>query len=100
MIAYSYDDNGKYVGTYNCQLDPMATKREGYDVYLLPANATFEEPPDYDPETEISVWNGEAWTVEILADKTEPEPEPEPAQPTLDDRVTRLENAIEKGLTL
>lgn len=82
MQAYSYDNEGRYTGPYECQLDPMATKRTGKAVFLLPADATWTAPPEYDPETERAVWNGESWTVEeIPQPETEPEPEPEPEPP-------------------
>ncbi len=77
MIAYSYDNNGHYIGEYTCQRDPIKSKKKGENYYLLPADATFEKPPEYDLETEIPVWNGETWTVEMLPDEPEPEPEPE-----------------------
>lgn len=81
MNAYSYDNNGKYIGIYDCQIDPIATRREGYNVYLLPANATFFEPPEYNIEMEIPVWNGKQWGVETLlgpdqAIDLDPTPEP------------------------
>ena len=81
MHAYSYDNDGKYIGTCECQIDPIATQRTWNNVYLLPASATWTAPPEYDPETEIPVWDGSAWTVEALpepAPDPEPVPEPEP----------------------
>lgn len=83
MIAYSYDNNGHYIGEYHCQRDPIKSKQEGKNYYLLPADATFEKPPEYDLEAEIPVWNGETWAVEVLPD--EPEPEPAPPEPTAED---------------
>lgn len=85
MQAYSYDNEGRYTGPYECQLDPMATKRTGKAVYLLPADATWTAPPEYDPETERAVWNGESWTVEAL-----PEPDPE-SEPTPEPQATDTE---------
>ena len=58
MQAYSYDPKGHYTGQYNCQLDPIATQKNGEAVYLLPASATFLPPPEYSPETEVPVWDG------------------------------------------
>lgn len=90
MISYSYDNNGKYSGVYNCQLDQVATKRENRPIYLLPANSTWTPPPEYDKETEIPVWDGTIWRIQELP-QAPPEPEPEPPAPTLDERVTALE---------
>lgn len=91
MTAYSYDNSGYYIGPCLCQVDPVRSNREGKTVYLLPANATFVEPPAYDAESEIPVWTGVAWEIELL-----PEPEPEPEQlpdtsPATEDRVAALE---------
>lgn len=81
MQAYSYNQDGRYIGPYECQLDPVATKQAGEAVYLLPANATWTAPPEHDPETERAVWDGEIWTlVEIPQPEPEPEPEPEPPE--------------------
>lgn len=47
MIAYRFNENTKeFAGTMPCQLDPMASKRQGKKVYILPANSTFKEPPE------------------------------------------------------
>lgn len=77
MIAYRYDNNGLYIGTIPCQLDPRATKEAGKDIYLIPANSTLTEPPKAKEGYNI-VWNGEAWEyVEIPKPPTPPEPTPE-----------------------
>ena len=36
MYAYKYDSDFYYAGQQDCQLDPIATKREGHEVWLLP----------------------------------------------------------------
>lgn len=41
MIAYQCDENGFFVGTVECQRNPV--RREAY---LLPRNATFSEKPE------------------------------------------------------
>jgi hypothetical protein len=77
MIAYRYDNNGLFIGTIPCQLDPRATKEAEKDVYLIPANSTTIEPPKAKKGYNI-VWNGEAWEyVEIPKPPTPPEPTPE-----------------------
>ncbi len=60
MIAYRYDNNGLYIGTIPCQLDPRASKEAGEDIYLLPANSTLTEPPQAKEGYNI-IWNGESW---------------------------------------
>lgn len=44
MIAYQYNDDKKYVGEIDCQLDQLETEISGEEVWLLPANSTFKEP--------------------------------------------------------
>lgn len=60
MNVYKYNDNGEYIGTEEALLDPLETELQGENVYLLPANATFIEPPEAQ-ESFARVWNGEAW---------------------------------------
>lgn len=36
MKAYKYDENKYYAGQQECQLDPIATKREGHHEYGMP----------------------------------------------------------------
>ena len=46
MIIYNYDEFTKeYTGYCNADLDPEETKRQGKNVYLIPANATAQKPP-------------------------------------------------------
>ena len=94
MTAYSYDQEGRYTGPYECQLDPVRSESAGQGVYLLPADATWTAPPSYDSKTEIPVWNGTAWVVEMLPNEPElpTEPQPEPG-PTLEERVDGLEQS-------
>ena len=89
MTAYSYDNSGYYIGPCLCQVDPVRSYREGKTAYLLPANATFVEPPAYDAESAIPVWTGGAWEIALLPEP-EPEPTPEPEQ-TADERISALE---------
>lgn len=59
MIAYRYDSLMFYIGKVDCQLNPLETKAQGKEVYILPANATEKKPTlkeGYTPR-----WNGKAW---------------------------------------
>lgn len=61
MNVYIYDEKTKeYIGTEAAQLDPLETKLQQKNVYLLPANATFTALPAA-KEGFAMVWNGEAW---------------------------------------
>lgn len=61
MNVYKYDEDTKeYISIETALLDPLETKLQEKEVYLLPANATFKEPPEVH-EGFAYVWNGEAW---------------------------------------
>lgn len=93
MIAYRYDfENNKYVGEQLCQRDPVASAKAGKDIYLLPGNCTYAEPPDAKEGYNI-VWNGEAWEYEEIP----VEPEPEPPEPPEIDPDQMAEAEISKG---
>ena len=60
MNTYHYDPTTKeYTHSETASLDPLETKRQGHDIYLLPANATFIRPIPADGYA--NVWNGIAW---------------------------------------
>lgn len=59
MQAYKYDKyTMEYIGTQTCQPDPVRTAREGEEIYLLPANCTFEIPPESEIGKAIIFENG------------------------------------------
>lgn len=90
MKAYKYDSETKrYAGTVNCQLDPLETRAQGHDVWLLPGDATWEEPL---PEKEgyYVVWDGDDWQYEKI-----PEP-PVPPEPTEDEMKAKV-RAVRDG---
>ena len=65
MIIYNYDELTKeYTGQSFADLDPEETKRQGKNVYLIPANATTKKPPKA-KEHEVVIYNN-GW--EIVAD--------------------------------
>lgn len=60
MNVYKFNPITKeYTGVEPAVLDPLESKLQGKEVYLLPANATFTEPTFKDGYA--NVWNGEAW---------------------------------------
>lgn len=66
MIFYSYDEKTKeFTGTQNGFIDPLETKKQGKNVYLVPANAT-EKKPLKAKENQTVIFNGSEW--EIIAD--------------------------------
>ena len=67
--AYLFDEKTKeYKSEVNAQLDPLESARVGKDIYLLPANATWDKPAVKDGC--VPIWNGETWdVVEEIAKK-------------------------------
>lgn len=59
MIAYSYNSLRFYTSEIDCQLNPLETKAQGKEVYILPANATEKKPTLKDGYTPR--WTGEKW---------------------------------------
>lgn len=60
MQVYKYDEQTKeYIGTEQALIDPLETELQGKEIYLLPANATFEKPNLQDGFA--SVFNGTQW---------------------------------------
>ena len=63
MFVYLYDEYTKeYIGSKLADIDPLETEKAGYNVYLLPYNATFFEAPARD-EGQAVIFNGEQWQV-------------------------------------
>ena len=66
MIFYTYDENTKeFTGTQNAFIDPLESKKQGKNVYLVPANAT-DKKPLKTKENQVVIFNGSEW--EIVAD--------------------------------
>ena len=66
MIFYGYDEKTKeYTGTQNAFIDPLETKKQGKNVYLVPVNAT-EKKPLKAKKNQAVIFNGSEW--EIVAD--------------------------------
>ena len=63
MQVYKYDEQTKeYIGTEQALIDPLETELQGKEIYLLPANATFEKPNLKDGFA--SVFNGKWENIE------------------------------------
>lgn len=75
-ICYRYDQEKKtFQQSEEMLKDPLESKLQGKDIWLLPANCTLIEPPEAKEGFDI-VWNGDAWEYK------EQEKEPEPYVPT------------------
>lgn len=74
MKAYKYDRTTKeHDGEQVCQIDPVATRREGHSVYLLPAHCTFAPPPEPQTGKKIVFKNG-GWEYEDIVIAPVPAP--------------------------
>lgn len=95
MKAYSFDSDGIYIGECECQKDPVRSQRDGVDRYLLPANATLDAPPVFDPSTQRAVWDGVSWKVESLPEDPSKNQYPVNAIPTpIESAVTMMRAAF------
>lgn len=61
MNVYKYDEKTKeYIGIEEALLDPLETKLQQKNIYLLPANATFTAPTEAQ-EGYVNIWKGSCW---------------------------------------
>lgn len=83
MKAYRYNpDTNLYEGEQDRQLDPIATQREGKNVYLMPANCTDVEMTLEAKEGYDIIFNNSAWEYK------EQEKQEEPSEPTTPELTT------------
>lgn len=62
MIVYNYDRyTSEYTGQGDADLDVIATRREGKEIYVLPVYSTFEKPP-VTSNLKVAVYNN-GWVV-------------------------------------
>lgn len=103
MTAYGYNgETMEYTGPVNCQLDPVRSRKERREIFLLPGNSTYTPPPDFDPETQKAKWTGEAWDVEEIPPEPEPSPDQQPAYTDtqlLGQQMTDLELLVMEHIT-
>ena len=60
MKIYRYNEETKiYVGEFDANKDPLESIKQKKDVWLLPANSTFQKPKE--EQGKVSVWNGKSW---------------------------------------
>lgn len=64
MKGYSYDRTTKeFTGEIDLELDPLETQKQGIEIYLLPAYATYNAPPNVQEhkvavcDEILGVWN-------------------------------------------
>lgn len=63
MKIYNYDPlTFEYISAQNADLDPEETKRQGKNIYLIPAFATLMEPPAK-KERKTRIFNENSWEI-------------------------------------
>lgn len=73
MLAYKYDGNGIYQGEVNCQIDPLESKKAGYDKFLLPAEATWTKPLEAKEGFDVKyIKESDSWEYVEKEEKKEP----------------------------
>lgn len=83
MLAYQYNEySKKFTNEVTCQKDPLESEMAGKDIWLLPANSTWEKPLELKEGFDVKFLDGK-WQYEAI-----PEPEPEP-EPTEKEKVER-----------
>lgn len=63
MYIYHYHPKThEYINEEQACLDPVASQKQGEDVYYTPAYATFKQPPTL-PPLKIAIFENDTWTV-------------------------------------
>lgn len=91
MLAYQYNEDSKeFLNEVNCQKDPLESEIAGKDIWLLPANSTWDKPLEAKDGFKVKFIDGK-WQYEAIP---EPEPEPEPTVEELQQRVRFVRNSL------
>jgi hypothetical protein len=96
MLVYNYHYlTGEFTGSSDADLDEMETQIQGENVYFLPANATFLEPP-VPQEGFFRRFVDGAWGYSPIQDpEAPPTEEPEPYVPNLSDYEDVIQEHID-----
>lgn len=95
MKAYLFNpENKEFEAEIEAQIDPLESVKQKKEIYLLPANSTYEKPLDEKDGFKVK-WQGSSWIYEKI-----PEPEPEP-EPTIEElsAIKRIERNSLLGQT-
>lgn len=79
MKAYLFNpENKEFEAEIEAQIDPLESVKQKKEIYLLPANSTYEKPLDEKDGFKVK-WQGSSWIYEKI-----PEPKPE-QEPTIEE---------------
>lgn len=91
MKAYRFNpDTLIFEGEQERQIDPVASRKAGEEIYLMPANCTDVEPPEGKAGFDIVFVDGK-WSYKEQEKKEEPS-QPEPYEPTTEDKINQLDS--------
>lgn len=95
MKAYRFNpDTFIFEGEQERQIDPVASRKAGENVYLMPANCTEAKPPAGKDGFDIVFVDGK-WGYKEQEKKEEPS-QPEPYEPTTEDKINQLDSQYEQ----
>ena len=95
MKAYRFNpDTLFYEGEQERQIDPVASRKAGENVYLMPANCTDVKPPADQAGFDIIFDKGK-WSYKEQEKEDEPS-QPEPYEPTTEDKINQLDSQYEQ----
>lgn len=95
MKAYRFNPAALiYEGEQERQIDPVASRKAGENVYLMPANCTEIKPPASKAGFDI-VFEAGKWSYKEQEKKEEPS-QPEPYEPTTEDKINQLDSQYEQ----
>ena len=95
MKAYRFNpDTLIFEGEQERQIDPVASRKAGKEIYLMPANCTMSKPPAGKDGFDI-VFDKGKWSYKEQEKKEEPS-QPEPYEPTTEDKISVLDSQYEQ----
>lgn len=95
MKAYRFNpDTLIFEGEQERQIDPVASRKAGKEIYLMPANCTDVKPPAGKAGFDLIFSDGK-WYYKAQEKKDEAK-EPEPYEPTTEDKIAVLDSQYEQ----
>ncbi len=95
MKAYRFNpDTLIFEGEQERQIDPVASRKAGKNIYLMPANCTETKPPAGKAGFDIVFVDGK-WNYKEQEKNEEPS-QPEPYEPTTEDKINQLDSQYEQ----
>ena len=96
MKAYRFNpDTLFYEGEQERQIDPVASRKAGKEIYLMPANCTDVEMTLSPKEGFDIIFKADKWSYKEQ-EKKEEASQPEPYEPTTEDKINLLDSQYEQ----